>query len=448
MLKCQSPLQEDLKAYLDSELPPVRHAAVAKHLLSCPACQSEVAALRLLSAQLTDALPAPAPLSDALRARILATLPETPQPRPLFVPFWRRPGSLAFGGVLAAGCAFWLWARVPESNKASAPAASVANEATNAAPAASITETKAFADKAPIPAIAAAPEEVKVIASPIPSIPAPTPPPIPLAVQELKSATKQEEFQRRQVVALAKPKQDALVIPAPETQEAEANAKKKEATSPVPSVPAPASVPMSRSAKLYTNNKATAEIKAQDSSGQLQANISLRMARPAPASYTLTIPTGKRTETLETIQKLAEELSVTVGDEQPDLNLRLAPEKREALLERLKALGALTETPLPAATAIFANPISSAGMQQRSVVPSGQARSNLMGGGQGGGGFGGSGAALSSDGARGGFGGGRGGGAQDKPAVAAKALPPSQLQLTLVIKEAEPKKESERKETP
>ncbi|WP_309717614.1 zf-HC2 domain-containing protein, partial [Armatimonas sp.] len=401
MLKCQSPLQEDLKAYLDSELPPVRHAAVAKHLLSCPACQSELAALRLLSTQLTEALPAPAPLSDALRARILATLPETPQPRPLFVPFWRRPRSLAFGGVLAAGCAFWLWARVPESKKMSAPAASVADKATNAAPAASITETKAFADNAAKPTIAAAPEEVKVIASPIPSTPTPAPLPTPLTVQsyngELKSALKQEAPKKRQVVALAEPK-DALAIPTSETQGAEESAKKKEAASPIPSVPAPASVPMSRSAKLYTNNKATAEIKAQDSSGQLQANISLRVVRPAPTSYTLTIPTGKRTETLETIQKLAEELSMTVGDEQPDLNLRLAPEKREALLERLKALGALTETPLPPAIATFANPISSTGMQQRSAVPSGQ----------GGGGFGGSGA-LSSDGARGGFGGGRGG---------------------------------------
>jgi anti-sigma factor RsiW len=379
MLKCQSPLQEDLKAYLDSELAPVRHAAVTKHLLSCPACQSELAALRQLSTQLTEALPAPAPLSDALRARILATLPETPQPRPTLLSFWRRPGPLAFGGVLAAGCAFWLWARVPESSKVSAPAPQVANKAMSEAPAASVAESKAFADNVPQPAVAAAPaeaqKEAQVIASPALSAATPTPAPTPLPLPSQQSPVNSQRS-----IAPAKPRTNVLTIPEPGTHKAEADT----------GSPPSASVADSMDAK-----KATLELKSQDSSQQLRALTARRVA--VPASYTLTIAAGKRTETLETIHKLAEELSVTVGEEQPELNFQLAPERREVLLERLKALGALVETPPSATTTTYANPTISSG-----------------------------------------------------PAPAAKVTPPSQspLQLILVIKESEPKKESERKELP
>ena len=58
------------------------------------------------------------------------------------------------------------------------------------------------------------------------------------------------------------------------------------------------------------------------------------------------LPAGKRAETLEAIRKLTGELSVTLSEEQPDLDLRLAADGRASLLERLKALGKLTETPI------------------------------------------------------------------------------------------------------
>ena len=141
-------------------------------------------------------------------------------------------------------------------------------------------------------------------------------------------------------------------------------------------------------------------------------------------AYTLTVPAGKRGETLEAIRKLAEELSVTLAREQPDLDMSLAPEGREPLLERLKTLGALTETP-PTTSVMDAAP---GGL--------GVTWSYARGGG-GGGGFGGG-------------TGGRGAIAPPKLALKARAAPVSKppLKLTLVIKESEPKKESEPEELP
>ncbi|WP_395144708.1 anti-sigma factor family protein, partial [Armatimonas sp.] len=129
--ECRNSLQEELKAYLDGELPPLRRAAVERHLGTCLACQAELKSLRQLSVQLSEALPTAAPLPDALRARILRSLPDAPTPRPVLFPFWRRPGPLAaFGGALAVGCAFWLWVRVPESGKPMTATASSATRAT------------------------------------------------------------------------------------------------------------------------------------------------------------------------------------------------------------------------------------------------------------------------------------------------------------------------------
>ena len=471
MLKCQSPLQEDLKAYLDSELAPVRHAAVAKHLTSCPACQSELAALRLLSTQLTETLPATEPLPDALRARILAALPEKSAPRPFSLAFWWRPGPMAaFGGTVAMGCAFLLWLRVPESDKASAPSRAPEQaqaQAKGAAPAAPMMVSKAVeADKAPASAAAAPPpvaikEEAE---SPVANAPLPTPFPFlgEKYAAEFKSdgarsqplSAPQPPVTSQRSIAPAKPRTDVLIIPEPGTPKAETDT----------GSPSSASV-----ADRSDMKKATLETKPQDSSQQLKAMTTRRAVMPA--SYTLTIAAGKRAETLETIHKLAEELAVTVGDEQPDLSLRLAPDRREVLLERLKALGALVETP-PVSATDADNMIYRGG--ERSAAPNSQqggnqggagrgagqagggfANNGATGGGAGGfGGFGGGASAADGFGGRGGGafggrgGGGFGGAAANKPAPAAKVMPPPQLRLTLVIKESEPKKESERKELP
>ena len=106
-----------------------------RHVKECPACQSELEALGQLTTQLTRNLPTQAALPEALRSRILASLPESAKPRPVLLPFWRRPGSLAaFGGVLAMGCAALLWLRVPpDQERISQERISPASSATKAA---------------------------------------------------------------------------------------------------------------------------------------------------------------------------------------------------------------------------------------------------------------------------------------------------------------------------
>lgn len=120
MPECKNPLREELKAYLDNELPALRRGAVARHLEQCPHCKEELAALQRLTQTLAS-LPAPEPLSPALRARILAQLPQSAVSVAPVRPFWRRPGPLAGGGsILALACAVLFWARTPAPETASA----------------------------------------------------------------------------------------------------------------------------------------------------------------------------------------------------------------------------------------------------------------------------------------------------------------------------------------
>ena len=304
--ECRSSLQEELKAYLDGELPPLRRAAVERHLGTCPACQAELASLRQLSVQLSEALPSAAVLPDALRARILRSLPDASGPRPVLFPFWRRPGPLAaFGGALAMGCAFWLWVQVPESGKpmasSSATRAPLANEPNiAAAPPASVTlrANKNEAKKAP--ALAPVHENASSLKASLP------------------------------------------VSVSPEDSKGVASAAKRVRLSP-PAVPA---------TSFSVGEPEAVSKKDKDISSSPKAEFATRAVVTGrgvalPSVYTLTVAPGKRPETLEAIRKLAGELSVTLASEQPELDLRLALDGREALLDRLKALGKLAEGERP-----------------------------------------------------------------------------------------------------
>jgi hypothetical protein len=79
MLRGNDPLRADLKAYLDGELSWPRRFLVRWHLTRCPECREEMAWLQRLGEDMKDlekARPRP-----ELRARILASLPDTPPGR-------------------------------------------------------------------------------------------------------------------------------------------------------------------------------------------------------------------------------------------------------------------------------------------------------------------------------------------------------------------------------
>jgi hypothetical protein len=72
---CALPM-EDLKAWVDGELPRLRQWLVTRHVAQCALCRSEAETLRHFGAEMRDldtALPSP-----ALRQRILASLPDAP----------------------------------------------------------------------------------------------------------------------------------------------------------------------------------------------------------------------------------------------------------------------------------------------------------------------------------------------------------------------------------
>lgn len=119
---CKNPIQEELKAYLDGELTGLRRVAVQRHLEQCPHCRTERDALQRLSQALAT-LPAPEPLSPALRTRILGQLPGPAVPLPPRPPLWRRLGPLAgVGGLAAVAAMLFLQRQAPtETFSAAAP---------------------------------------------------------------------------------------------------------------------------------------------------------------------------------------------------------------------------------------------------------------------------------------------------------------------------------------
>lgn len=95
-------LRDDLKAYLDGELPCLRRWAVRRHLSRCESCRREAQAIEQISRRLravpTEEFPA------ALRARILANLPDAPPapaPSRLAASRWRPQPMVTWGAAAA-----------------------------------------------------------------------------------------------------------------------------------------------------------------------------------------------------------------------------------------------------------------------------------------------------------------------------------------------------------
>lgn len=87
-MKCEL-IQTDLKAFCDNELPFPRRLAIRRHLAQCPACREEVTTMEKIAENLQYSSQSNEPLSDNLRARILANasqatgspaLPSSPRP--------------------------------------------------------------------------------------------------------------------------------------------------------------------------------------------------------------------------------------------------------------------------------------------------------------------------------------------------------------------------------
>jgi anti-sigma factor RsiW len=96
-------LRDDLKAYLDGELPYLRRWAVRRHLSSCESCRQEAQAIENIGKQLRNV-----PMEEfpaALRSRILANLPDAPTApalaRPTASPRWRPQPMVTWGAAAA-----------------------------------------------------------------------------------------------------------------------------------------------------------------------------------------------------------------------------------------------------------------------------------------------------------------------------------------------------------
>ena len=140
-MNCLS-LQPDLKAYVDGELPLTRRLAVRQHLAHCAACREEIKIMEQIADDLRATEP-DAPLSPALRARILESTVGEEKPLPSGSPelgrgkIFRRP-TLAWGIAGIVLVAWFLMAQMfgseqrsgmyapqylPASRSASAPTA-------------------------------------------------------------------------------------------------------------------------------------------------------------------------------------------------------------------------------------------------------------------------------------------------------------------------------------
>lgn len=119
-----SGVSPDLKAYLDGELSFLARWRVRRHLAACAICRSQVRELREIGDLVRSADNVAPPAS--LRARILASLPETPAAAalkpsrrahpPRIIPAAARrrpPWALAGASAVAALLALAVWTRVP-----------------------------------------------------------------------------------------------------------------------------------------------------------------------------------------------------------------------------------------------------------------------------------------------------------------------------------------------
>src|SRR5258706_12147642 len=88
MNRCETPFEE-LKAFVDGELPMLRRAAIRAHVSHCPACREEVKVMEQMSNELKmgDVAALPADLRD----RLISAAPEgAAADVPPDIPLWRR----------------------------------------------------------------------------------------------------------------------------------------------------------------------------------------------------------------------------------------------------------------------------------------------------------------------------------------------------------------------
>lgn len=96
---------DDLKAYADRELPLLRRLFVRRHIATCSDCQKEIAAMQNLTDDLKNENPAPPPLAESLRTRLLAAAPDVPMVAPRVAkpaPLWRRRPLMTASVALAS----------------------------------------------------------------------------------------------------------------------------------------------------------------------------------------------------------------------------------------------------------------------------------------------------------------------------------------------------------
>src|SRR5579862_8569228 len=102
MNRCE-PIKNELKAYLDRELPFTLRQQVWWHLRRCAACREELSAMEQISKDLS--VDAPKPLEPSLRDKILAAAsglgPKPGQPK-LAPSKWRRRPVMAWAVVATA----------------------------------------------------------------------------------------------------------------------------------------------------------------------------------------------------------------------------------------------------------------------------------------------------------------------------------------------------------
>jgi len=106
MNECEK-LHNDLKAFLDGQLSPASRIALRLHLNRCESCRKELEEMRLLGTRLRadDTLE----MSDALRARILASVPATaPEAKVKMLPRWREKPVLLWGASASAALAWFM----------------------------------------------------------------------------------------------------------------------------------------------------------------------------------------------------------------------------------------------------------------------------------------------------------------------------------------------------
>lgn len=106
MTECEK-LRSDLKAYLDGQLSPAARIALRLHLNRCESCRKELEDMRLLGTRMrsADSLE----MSDALRTRILASVPTTPPTATVrMLPKWREKPVLIWGASASAVLAWFM----------------------------------------------------------------------------------------------------------------------------------------------------------------------------------------------------------------------------------------------------------------------------------------------------------------------------------------------------